>query len=113
VSHFKAKRGLGALWGLALEPKVKHEWGAGRQVVEVFFDACAKLRLPPSSPDDTKKSPKLLAIDESGGWVGNLKTFEIMAASDFKGDKKNAAWLPNQLVAMKWQSLVKGKLKAD
>jgi hypothetical protein len=99
---FKAYRAKDAPIGFAADPRTSHECGDSRYLAIPFFDACLKMRLP----DKPGKEAKLKVIDVSKGQFAELFGKKTLAASEFKGDKAEAVWLPNAEVAKAYQEYI-------
>lgn len=94
-------RPKGALWAPAVDPKSGRQCANARQLAAVFFDEVLALRL--SGSVVAGETPQLKAIDPASGWLASLSSFDAAAAADFRGDKTQAAWLPNERIAKAWQ----------
>ncbi len=88
-----------ALWAVALEANTSHETRDTRLLAIPYFDAIITARLK-------KDSNQLFPIDRSQGWLGDPVTDEIAPIDKFEGNPLQAAWLPNQETARKWQEYV-------
>ncbi len=101
---FLRQRQQGALWSFASAPNTAHEVGETRSLAIPYLDAIISERL-------NLETGELNPIVASTGWLGNLATHAVAAAKDYPGDAEAAVWLPNQIVAYKWQEYVgKGKI---
>ncbi|MFM7602077.1 MAG: hypothetical protein ACKO7R_12905, partial [Pseudanabaena sp.] len=96
---FSRFRKAGALWGLALEADMGHGSTDTRLIAIPYLDSILTTRL-------TKNSQKLRQLEVSQGWLANPDTREIAPVSNYKGDPLQAAWLPNEETAYKWQAYV-------
>ena len=104
---FHRYRKLNALWSLAIEAGAGHETGNARSLAIPYLDAVINIRL-------AKDTDKLLAIDRRRGWLGNIVTGEIASADQYQGDGLEAAWLPDESTARKWQQYVtSGKVSSS
>jgi hypothetical protein len=101
IEMFKAYRAEGAPICVAPDPLTGHQCGDSRYLAIPFFDACLALRLPDEA------GGKLKAIDQSKGWLAPLLGESAVPAADYKGDAKEANWLPNETVAKAWAEYVK------
>lgn len=108
---FQTNRPLGALWGLSVDPKAKHDCRNGRLLAISFFDAVMAQRLPVPTP--TLGPAQLLAMNTALAWLGDNATFDIAPAASFKGDRMKASWFPNETVARRWQEFQKTGWVAD
>ncbi len=109
---FDVNRRQGALWALAIEPNAGHEPGRTRDVALAFFETIIPLRLPVSSASaSTSSAPVAIKeLKEDAGWLGDLKTSEIRAASQMAGKSKDGcAWMPDEAMSGQWQAFVKGE----
>ncbi len=97
-----------ALWTMALHPKEGHGVGKTQELSAAFLSAAVRLRLPESGPFDKEKGkPKKLS--RQAGWLGDTESLEVAAATQFKGKKRFATWLPDETVAKIWQSYLRGE----
>ena len=96
---FGRYRKLDALWSLAIEANAGHETANSRWLVIPYLNTLIDMRL-------AKDSNKLLAIDQTNGWLGNIITHEIASVNRYQGNPLEAVWLPNEEVARKWQEYV-------
>jgi pimeloyl-ACP methyl ester carboxylesterase len=99
IQAFKRYRKLAAPWTLAIEAGAEHEVGDTRQLAIPYLDAIITQRLPSQGND-------LQPIDPTLGWLGNVATKEISPIAKFTGERSEAAWLPNEETARKWQQYV-------
>ena len=96
---FRRYRQLDALWSLAIEANAGHETANSRWLIIPYLDALITMRL-------AKDSNKILKIDRTQGWLGNIVTHEIASVDRYQGAPLEAVWLPNEEVARKWQENV-------
>lgn len=96
---FRRYRQLDALWSLAIEANAGHETANSRTLAIAYLDTLITMRL-------AEDSNQLRALDRMQGWLGNIVTHEIASVEKFQGDLLEAAWLPNEEVARKWQEYV-------
>ena len=96
---FVRYRQLDGLWSLATEVDAAHETASSRWLAIPYLDALITMRL-------AKNSNKILKIDPAEGWLGNIVTHKIASVNKYEGDPLEAAWLPNEEVAQKWQEYV-------
>ncbi|MEM7591062.1 MAG: hypothetical protein AAF383_06000 [Cyanobacteria bacterium P01_A01_bin.83] len=96
---FSRYRKLNGLWSLAIEANAGHETANSRWLVIPYLDAVIDMRL-------AQDSNKLLLIDPTHGWLGNIITHEIASVERYQGAPLEAVWLPNEEVARKWQEYV-------
>ncbi len=103
LATFREYRQHGGLIGFAPDPRTGHECGDSRYLAIPFLDACLAARLPDKgSPDQTLKP-----MPTSGAWLAPLLGSDAVPATDFKGDVKEAVWLPTEAVAKAWMEYVK------
>jgi hypothetical protein len=101
---FARYRKINSAWAIASEANTTHETSDTRLLAIPYFDAIATARM-------TKDSNKLRPVDLSPGWLGNTITHEIAPVNRYKDKSLEAAWLPNEDTARKWQQYVKtGKI---
>ena len=96
---FSRFRQAGALWAIAVEADMGHGSTDTRLLAIPYLDSILTARL---APDSTK----LRQIDEATGWLANPVTHEIAPIKQYKGDPLQAAWLPDQETAYKWQAYI-------
>jgi poly(3-hydroxybutyrate) depolymerase len=89
-----------APWALAVAPEAGHETGDLRTLAIPYLDAVLSLRLP----EKAGKALRPLAV--SKGWRGNIRTGEIAPVSEYRGDPKTAAWLPDERTARRWKEYI-------
>ncbi|MEE3719412.1 hypothetical protein V2H45_21960 [Tumidithrix elongata RA019] len=96
---FSRYRKAGALWVITSEADAGHETGDTRHLAIPYLDAILSLRL-------TKTSTKLRELEVNQGWLGNPTTHAIAPMGQYVGDPLEAAWLPNEETARKWQEYI-------
>jgi predicted esterase len=96
---FSRYRKAGAIWTLAIEAEAGHEAADTRHLVIPYLDAILSTRLP-------KTDPKIYPVKASQGWLGNLTTHKVEPIGQYQGNPLEAAWLPDQETARKWQGYV-------
>jgi len=101
VAVFEANRRAGALWALAVEPRVPHHslTRAHRALTVGWLRAVAELRLG-SSADEP-----LRAVADYSGWLGHPGV-GIANWGDYSRDRGLASWFPSQAAAEAWWALV-------
>jgi dienelactone hydrolase len=101
VAVFEANRRAGALWALAVEPRVPHHslTRAHRALTVGWLRAAAELRLG-SSADEP-----LRAVADSSGWLGHPGA-GIANWGDYSRDRGLASWFPSQAAAEAWWTFV-------
>src|SRR6266850_1647110 len=103
IATFKEYRGKGGLIGFAPDPRTGHECGDSRYLAIPFLDACLAMRLP----DKGSTKQTLKPMDKTRAWLATFPGDEALPAAEFKGDPKEAVWLPNETVAKAWMEYVK------
>jgi tetratricopeptide (TPR) repeat protein len=73
------------------------------KVLLPWLGAVIETRLP-ASASGQDAAARFTELAESSGWLGDLRTKEIAAFADFKGDKAKANWFPNEAAAKAWKS---------
>ncbi len=126
ISGFKKGQGK-APWTLALQVNEGHGVESSLDVVVPFLSSAIKQRLGKStastggsasifkselpkigtSAGSTSVKSSLKKISLRDGWLGDPKTFEVAAYSQFKGSKASAIWLPDEAAALAWQAYLK------
>jgi hypothetical protein len=94
-------RQKGALWAHALNPDTLttmdgHQCHDLRMLAIPWFDACFALRLP--EPGQSK----LRDVDTTDAWLGDKATYAIAPEASYTGNKLEACWFPNRVIAEKW-----------
>jgi hypothetical protein len=51
---------------------------------------------------------RLRTVTDASGWLGNNHTAEIAAYGVFAGPKQEASWLPDEITARGWQTVLAG-----
>ena len=97
----------GAPTGFALDPRTGHECGDSRYFAIPFLDACMAMRMPEKGSNTQSLNQTLRPVDQSQAWLAAYPGDTAVPASEFKGDPKQAAWLPNAAVAAAWMQYVK------
>jgi hypothetical protein len=100
---FSKFRRAGSNWALAVEANTAHESGDTRFLAIPYLDAVLTARQANST---TSNSTNLSAIAPSQGWLGNIATHEIASVSQYQENPLEAAWLPNEETARKWQQYI-------
>jgi len=97
VAVFEANRRAGALWALAVEPRVQHHslTPAHRALTVGWLRAAAELRLANSADQP------LRAVAEPSGWLGHPGV-GIANWGDYPRDRTLASWFPSQATAEAW-----------
>jgi hypothetical protein len=100
---FRAYREKNALVAFGHDPRTEHECGDSRYFAIPFIDNCLALRLP----DKWSKDQALKPLDAAQGYLVAVDGAEPVPVAEFKGDAKEAAWLPNEAVAKAYAEYVK------
>jgi hypothetical protein len=103
LDGFKQYRTHGAPIGFAADPRTGHFCGDSRYLAIPFFDACLAMRLPEKGAGTQTLRP----VDQSHGWLAAYPGDKAVPAAEFKGDVKQAVWLPSAVVAKAWMEYVK------
>ena len=109
IATFKEYRAHGGLIGFAPDPRTGHECGDSRYLAIPFLDACLAARLP----DKGSKDQTLKPMDASKAWLAPLFGDEAVPAAEFKGNRNEAIWLPNEAIAKAWMEYVKTGATSD
>ncbi len=109
TATFEEYRPKGAPIGIAPDPVSTHWCGDSRYVAIPFFDACLAMRLP----DHDAATQTLKPVDMSTAWLAAELGEVAVPAAEFKGDPKQAVWLPNAAVAKAWMEYVKTGTVSD
>jgi hypothetical protein len=109
IATFKEYRAQGGLIGFAPDPLAGHECGDSRYLAIPFFDACLAMRLPNKGSMDQTLKP----MDISKAWLAPFLGNEARPAAEFKGNRDEAIWLPNETVAKAWMEYVKTGATSD
>jgi len=64
-------------------------------------------------PDKESKDEKLKPMDTSKAWLAPLFGDEAVPAAEFKGNRNEAIWLPNEAIAKAWMEYVKTGATSD
>lgn len=109
TATFQEYRAHGAPIGWAPDPRTAHFCGDSRYLAIPFFDACLAMRLP----EKGAKVQTLRSVDPSQTWLVAYPGNTAVPASEFKGNVKEAVWLPNAAVAKAWMDYVRTGTVAD
>jgi pimeloyl-ACP methyl ester carboxylesterase len=104
---FNEVRGKGGLVGVSVDPLTSHECGNQRYLAILWLDACLRERLP------KKVGNSLNTMPAAQAWLAPLLGSEAVPAAKFKGDPKQANWLPNETIAKAWIQYTKDTAIAD
>ncbi len=101
TNNFLPNRAQGALLAPALMWKVDHKCDRCGDLAWPFLDAVIRMRLP-SAPGQP-----LLPLTEQSGWLGNISDWNTIAPyAQYSGDKRAAAWFPNEMLAQLWRGFM-------
>src|SRR5882724_2049196 len=103
LATFKDYRANGAPIGFEPDPLTGHWCGNSRYLAIPFLDACLAMRLP----DKGGKSQTLKPVDMSQAWLAPLLEDTAVPAASYRGNPKEAVWLPNETLAKEWMEYVK------
>ena len=100
LATFQEYRGQGAPIGFAPDPRTEHFCGDARYLAIPFFDACLAMRL-------AENGQPLRPVDMGQAWLAAPWSEVTAPLAKFRGDRKQAGWLPNEAVAQAWTEYVK------
>ena len=109
LATYSVYRAKGGPTGFAQDPRTGHECGDSRYFAIPFLDACLAMRLP----EKGSKAQTLRPVNQSHAWLAAYPGDTAVPASEFKGDPKQAIWLPDAAVARAWMDYVKTGTVAD
>jgi hypothetical protein len=109
IATFQEYRAQGAPIGFAPDPRTGHFTGDSRYFAIPFFDACLAMRLPDNGAQDQTLKP----VDLSQAWLAPFLGDTAVPLADFKGNPKEAVWLPNADVAKAWMEYVRHGTVSD
>jgi hypothetical protein len=109
LATYGTYRTNGAPTGFAQDPRTGHECGDSRYLAIPFLDTCLAMRLPDKGSQDQTLKP----VDMRGAWLAPLGGDTAMPAAQFKGNRLEAVWLPNEAVAKIWMEYVKNGTVPD
>ncbi len=89
----------GAPWCLVRESTQSHGIGDSRAFSMEYFRSIIPLRL-------STDSGTLNSIDVADGWLGELKSHEVVTADDAEWEEEDTSWLPNKALADRWKEIV-------
>jgi pimeloyl-ACP methyl ester carboxylesterase len=97
---YLTNRRAGALWSLAEEKGVAHEFAGSRDLAVAYYEAVMAMRLPKSAWG----YKSLMPVTEALGTTGNIYSH---ALGRQEGDRlEDTTWLPSEKFAEAWQRLV-------
>lgn len=101
--YFKTLRSRGALIGVSIDPLTSHECGNQRYLAIPWLDACLTARLPRRAGGALQPMPSrsayLVPINGAGTDI-----VSPVAAAQYSGHPREAAWLPNREIAAAWEA---------
>ncbi len=103
LTTFQEHRAAGGKIGFALDPRTGQECGDSRYFAIAYLDACLAMRLPDKWSKDQTPKP----MDTSRAYLAPLGGDTAVPAAQYKGDPKEAVWLPDLAVARAWMQYVK------
>jgi pimeloyl-ACP methyl ester carboxylesterase len=109
LATYGTYRTNGAPTGFAQDPRTGHECGDSRYFAIPFLDTCLAMRLPDKGSQDQTLKP----VDMRGAWLAPLGGDTAVPAAQFKGNRLEAVWLPNEAVAKIWMEYVKNGTVSD
>jgi len=95
--------------GVAADPRTGHNCGDCRLLAIRYFDTMLAMRLP----DRGSKDQKLKPVDMKLSWLTDPRGDKAVPTGQYKGDTKQAAWLPNEKFAKAWMEYVKTGFVTD
>jgi hypothetical protein len=102
---FTANRQQNAPWCYALETGAGHETGKTLQLALPYLHGVIGQRLDPAG--------RLVPVTQSHGYLGDLNTKKATPYAEYKGDPRQAVWLPDAASALVWEEFVAGTLAKD
>lgn len=105
---FALNRRGGALWAFSVEPCAGHIVGESQTMAMMFFSDMLTARLD-GVATNADGTPKLRALTESSGLVGNITDFSYHVAGERVNTNLTTAWLPNERIADAWRTVAMGK----
>jgi hypothetical protein len=100
IATFQEYRAQGAPIGFAPDPRTAHFCGDSRYLAIPFFEACLQMRL-------SNWTNILKPVDMSSAWLATPFGDTAVPAAEYKGDPRQAAWLPNAEIARIWMEYAK------
>ena len=103
-SLWRRGRSTDAPWTFAVQPGGPHGSAEFMKTANAllipWLRAIVQARLLPGSSG-------LRALSDTSGWLGNQETAEVAASRGFSESRAEASWLPDELSARGWQSVVR------
>lgn len=103
MEHYENAKQDRAAWTLALHPTEGHSVGQTKPLAAVFLKEVIPLRLGAAQAIGGGTS-NLRTLSIQSGWLGNPLTLDVASASEFKGNKREAIWLPGPVTAEAWRT---------
>jgi hypothetical protein len=108
-AKFVPARRRGLPWGLGLQWGCAHDFANSATLFVPWIEAVSRMRLPRKPPRPGMPAG-LRELEQEAGWLGDRRTTEAQFATiapfaEFRGDRSQAAWLPDRAVAFVWQAL--------
>jgi hypothetical protein len=106
ASLFRGGRSGGAPWTFAIEPDATHGssedtfFRSGKELIIPWIEAVLRQRV---APDSTKLRP----IANDTEWLGDNETGEVAPRIAFSGSRTGASWLPDELTAHGWRTVLR------
>jgi hypothetical protein len=102
---WKSARSAGAPWTLAIEPGAAHagedSFVSSQVLMLPWIAAVIRQRVAPGMT-------RLRLIAHDSGWLGQNDTGEIAPYATFAAPTEKASWLPDEIAARGWQTVVRG-----
>jgi dienelactone hydrolase len=96
-------RSAGVPWTFGLEPDATHasqeHLSQANSLVAAWITAVLERRL-------SRGGAPLRLLDTKSGWLGNIRTAEVVPVTAYKGRELDASWLPDEPSARHWQILM-------
>ncbi|MEM1157841.1 MAG: hypothetical protein AAF649_10905 [Verrucomicrobiota bacterium] len=96
---FLEGREKNAPWALIREPNQGHGAGASKEFSRAYFRTIFPMRLPDGQD-------KLQEVKLDQGYLGHLKTYQIVEAGSEDWDTEDSTWLPTQELVHQWCQIV-------
>lgn len=106
AAQFPLDRAKHALRAYVLQPGVDHVSIAHDDFARAWVETIFRLRVGNDSSAAQSGKATLKDIDEASGWLGDNKTHEVAPFADYKGNKAEASWLPDEACARAWVRVV-------
>lgn len=100
---WKNGRSAGAPWTFAIEPRATHQdkqtLVSSQALIIPWIAAVLRQRLQPGSM-------RLRPVTDDSGWLGNNRSTEVSRYATFPGPKREASWLPDEVTAHGWRTVL-------